>query len=81
MGVSLYTFPRPHLAECLYGEATATTIRRIETLLSGERKMTVDTLYVLYKMEPLIDLEKSLKDLYARYELAAFRSNSKREDG
>lgn len=78
MGVSLYAFPHKHLADRLFGEVTDTSIRRIEALLEGEKKMTVDILYILYKMEPMIDLEKSLQDLYARYELAEFRKQHKK---
>lgn len=53
-------------------------MRKIDALLDGERKMTVDILYALYKMEPLIDLELSLRDMYTRYEIASFKKRRKR---
>lgn len=40
--------------------------------------MTVDILYTLHKMEPLLDLEKTLKDMYTRYEIASFKKRRKR---
>lgn len=73
--VSIYDFSRKHLAEALYGEATPSALRRIDAYLDGETKMTVDTLYVLFKQEPLLDLELSLRDIYSRYEVARYKKN------
>lgn len=79
--ISIYNFPRKRLAEALFGSSAAGPLRRIEAYLSGEKKMTVDTLYVLFRSEPMLDLERSLADLYARYELAQFKKNTKNKNG
>jgi len=79
--ISIYNFPRKRLAEALYGSCSAGPLRRIEAYLSGEKKMTVDTLYVLFRCEPMLDLERSLADLYARYEVAKFKKIRKANYG
>lgn len=67
---SVYDFPRKHLALVFFGACNPGAMRRLQRLLCGEQKMTVDQLYTLFKVEPLLDLELSLRDLYDRYEIA-----------
>lgn len=79
--ISIYNFPRKHLARCLYGEENPAALRRIDAWLDGEVKMPVDIFYALSVQEPLIDVVKSLKDMYARYEVAKFKKNKGRNKG
>lgn len=70
---SIYDFARKHLARVLFGNDNPGAVRRIHALLNGEKLMTVDVLYTLTKVEPLVDLELSMRDLYERYEIARMR--------
>ena len=70
---SIYEFPRAHLAKTLFGEPTPGALRKIDAWLDGECKMTVDVLYTLASLEPLLDVDRTLKDMYARYEVARFK--------
>lgn len=70
---SIYAFPRKHLARVLYGDDNKSNVRRIEALLGGESRMTVDLFWALVQLEPLLDIQRSLKDMYERYEIANMR--------
>lgn len=76
-GISIYEFPRKHLARVLFGDDSLRNIRRIDSMLDGESRMSVDVFWALIKLEPLISIEKSLRDLYERYELAKWRRERK----
>lgn len=72
---SIYSFPRKHLARTLYGDDSKSNVRRIDALLDGESRMTVDLFWALSRLEPLLDINRSLKDMYERYEIANLRKH------
>ena len=79
--LSIYAFPRRHIAKTLYGDDSKSNIRRIDAMLDGESFMTVDILWALACLEPLLDIRKSLKDLYERYEVARVGRNIRSRNG
>lgn len=74
---SIYKFPRRHLARVLYGDDSKSNVRRIDAYLDGYAKMTVDVFWALSRLEPLLDVSKSLKEMYERYEIANMRRKRK----
>lgn len=78
--LSVYSFPRKHLARVMFGDDGAKSLRRIDAWLDGESRMTVDAFWALTRLEPLISIEKSLRDLYERYEIAAWRKRRRESE-
>ena len=76
-GISVYEFPRRHLARVLFGNDSIRNVRRIDSMLDGESRMSVDVFWAMIKLEPLMSIEKSLRDLYERYEIAKWRKEKK----
>lgn len=83
--ISIYDFPRKHVARVLFGDDSAANVRRVDAMLDGESKMTVDMFWAIIQLEPRIDIRRSLRDLYERYEMATWRkaqrAKEKKDEG
>ena len=78
--ISIYDFPRKHIARTLFGDDTPKSIRRVDAMLDGDSKMTVDMFWTILQLEPMIDVRRSLRDLYERYEMATWRKAQRAKD-
>ena len=78
--ISIYEFPRKYVARALYGDDSPPNVRKIDAMLDGESKMTVDIFWALMQLEPRMDVRRSLRDLYERYEMATWRKAQRAKD-
>jgi hypothetical protein len=73
--LSILDIPRAQIAERIYGSAEPKYLRRVKAWFSGRKPITLAQFWELYRAFPVVDLARSMQDLYDRQLLARARKN------
>lgn len=74
---SIYQIPIAELARDVFGSSAPEYVRRMNSWLDGEVRMPVNIFHQVCVLCPKIDIERSLRDIHERYELADYKKKNR----